>query len=268
MMQVCIRLNQVSVYVPGREAPVLAGLDMDIAEGEWLAVVGPNGCGKSVLARLLAGLDGRYDGEIGRSASGASVGLVMQNPEAQLVGETVWEDMVFGLECRGMNAKDIQVRALEALERAGLGGCLHMPINHLSGGQKQLLALAGVLAAGPAVLVTDEATSMLDPASREQFNNTLRELHRSGMTVIMITQLLEETSSAERILALSGGGMAYWGGVREFYYDPAGGRSPCEHAGLLPPYTVRVVQELEARGLQVPGRPLIPEELERAVREA
>lgn len=266
-MRIYIELNQVTVYLPGQSGPVLHKLDLAVRQGEWLAVVGRNGCGKSVLARLLAGLDGRYDGEIRRSAEGTAVGLVMQNPEAQLVGETVWEDMIFGLECRGVDAGEIPRQAKTALEEAGLAGLEERPVRSLSGGQKQLLALAGALAAGPLVLVADEATSMLDPGARERFLHILRQLHRQGTAIVMITQLLEETAYADRLVALAAGRMVYDGDVRPFFYGEALGEphTPCQGTGLLPPYTVEVVRELQTRGLLLAERPLTPQELEKAV---
>jgi energy-coupling factor transport system ATP-binding protein len=265
----CMELNGIQVYVPGQGEPVLHGINMAVGTGEWLVVTGKNGSGKSVLARLLAGLDGRYEGEIRRSSEGTKVQLIMQNPEAQLIGDTVWEDICFGLEARGIDAELIPQQAVEALKQAGLAGLEHRSVKQLSGGQKQQLALAGALAAGPSVLVADEATSMLDPSARLRFLELLKKLQRQGMTIIMVTQLLEEAACADRIVALRQGMIAYEGDVREFFYGSMSGgeNSACEAAGLVPPYAVRAAKEMLRQGVPLEGAPLTPEELEETVKQ-
>lgn len=265
-----IELREVSVYLPGREEAVLHQLSGTICEGEWLTVAGRNGSGKSVLGRLLAGLDGRYSGEIGRSAQGASVRLVMQNPEAQLIGETIEEDLRFGMECAGIPPEKMELRQQEALAATGLAGMEACLVGSLSGGQKQLLALAGALAVRPSVLIADEATSMLDPESRRRLLSVLQTLQQRGMTVIHITQLLEEAAYAGRIWALDEGRLVFDGLPGEFFYGRTGSTtgecvSPCRAAGLLPPLTVAVSEQLRAKGLLKDCFPLMPEELERAV---
>jgi energy-coupling factor transport system ATP-binding protein len=269
ILKPCVELKDVSIYLPGQPDPVLSNLDMEIHPGEWLAVAGANGCGKSVLARLLCGLEGSYSGEIRRFKQGVreQIQLVMQNPDAQLVGDTVWEDLIFGLEARGLPAETISKKGRDALERVGLSGLLHRPVQQLSGGQKQLLALAGAIAAEPAVLVTDEATSMLDPLARERVIQVLRNLHHQGTAIVMLTQLMEETVHADRIIALSQGTISYCGGVRDFFYGPAfaGEAGYCEEAGLAPPYSVLVARSLLRQGVILQGCPATPEELIKAV---
>ncbi|MFM9331015.1 ATP-binding cassette domain-containing protein [Paenibacillus mesotrionivorans] len=265
-----IELREVSVYLPGKEEAVLHQISGVIREGEWLTVAGRNGSGKSVLGRLLAGLDGRYSGEIGRSAQGASVRLVMQNPEAQLIGETVGEDLRFGMECAGLPPEEMELRQQEALAATGLTGWEACPAGSLSGGQKQLLALAGALAVRPSVLIADEATSMLDPEARHRLLSVLQSLQKRGMTVIHITQLLEEAAYAGRIWALDEGKLVFDGTPEDFFYSRmaiATGEceSPCRAAGLLPPLTVAITEQLKLRGLLTDRFPLTPVALERAV---
>jgi energy-coupling factor transport system ATP-binding protein len=265
-----IELREVSVYLPGREEAVLHQVSGTIREGEWLTVAGRNGSGKSVLGRLLAGLDGRYSGEIGRSAQGASVRLVMQNPEAQLIGESVEEDLRFGMECAGIPPDEMELRQREALAATGLAGLEACPVGSLSGGQKQLLALAGALAVRPSVLIADEATSMLDPEARRGLLSVLQSLQKLGMTVIHITQLLEETAYSGRIWALDEGKLVFEGTPEDFFYVRTGlttgeSCSPCRAAGLLPPLSVAVAEQLKSRGLLTNHFPLTPEALERAV---
>jgi energy-coupling factor transport system ATP-binding protein len=265
-----IELREVSVYLPGREEAVLHQVSGAIREGEWLTIAGRNGSGKSVLGRLLAGLDGRYSGEIGRSAQGASVRLVMQNPEAQLIGETVEEDLRFGMECAGIPPEEMETRQQEALAATGLDGLEACPVGSLSGGQKQLLALAGALAVRPSVLIADEATSMLDPEARRRLLSVLQSFQKRGMTVIHITQLLEEAAYAGRIWALDEGKLVFEGSPEDFFYgrtdSPTGeSNSPCRAAGLLPPLTVAITEQLKLRGLLTDRFPLTPVALERAV---
>lgn len=269
MTEPVIELRRVSVFVPGREKPVLHSLSGTIYKGEWLTIAGRNGSGKSVLARLLAGLDGRYEGEMGRSSEGSSVRLVMQNPEAQLIGETVREDILLGMECAGLPPGEMEERMEAALAAAGLKGLEDRPVKRLSGGQKQLLAIAGALAVHPEVLVADEATSMLDPQSRRSLLETLRALQTRGITIVHITQLLEEAAYADRLWALDGGELVYSGDPAGFFYGPDGESrvegSPCKAAGLHPPLAVEIAWELKEQGLLDGRYPLTPEELEKAV---
>jgi energy-coupling factor transport system ATP-binding protein len=263
-----IELQDVHVYVTGHESPLLRGLNTSIYAGEWLAVTGRNGSGKSVLGKLLSGLEGRYTGQINRAYSDKDLAVrwVMQNPESQLIGETVWEDVCFGLENQGHPPEHIRVAALGALKQVGLEGFEDRPIHRLSGGQKQLVALAGAIATGPAVLVVDEVTSMLDPAARKRVLQVLKEFHHRGITIVMITQFLEELVYADRILAISNGAIEFEGSKEQFFYNGIdGGPGACEQLGLEPPYTVRVAKELINRGITVHGFPVTPEELGKAV---
>ncbi|WP_438449048.1 ATP-binding cassette domain-containing protein [Gorillibacterium sp. sgz5001074] len=256
------------VYLPDREKPLLEGLSMEVQSGEWLAVAGRNGSGKSVLGKLLAGLEGRYTGTILRAPMGETkqVRWVMQNPEAQLIGETVLEDVRFGLENRGCSPEQCRSDAEYALSLSGLNGLEDKPVRQLSGGQKQLLALAGAIAMKPAVLIADEITSMLDPASRARIMSVLHDLKQEGTAVVMITQLLEETVHCDRIIALDQGRIGYDGTPSGFYYEGTGGDpAACERMGMLPPYTVRLAKELQKRGIRIQGDPMTPEEWERAV---
>lgn len=249
------------------ETPILRNISLNIASGEWIGIAGRNGCGKSVLGKLIAGVEGRYTGEIHRPEN-ETVQLIMQNPESQLVGSTVWEEVIFGPENYGLPAPVIAARAEAALHKTGLAHLKHREVHQLSGGQKQLLALAGAIALEPSVIVADEITSMLDPASRGQVIQVLRELNRQGVTILYITQLLEELAHVGRVIAVDQGRIGY-DGCKEAFFYPEGsqGASVCESIGLLPPYTVRVARELIRQGVlpQKGNSPITPEELEEAV---
>ncbi|MNC38649.1 Energy-coupling factor transporter ATP-binding protein EcfA1 [compost metagenome] len=174
------------------------------------------------------------------------------------------------MECAGIRQSEMEQRMAEVLAAAGLEGLETCPVKSLSGGQKQLLAVAGALAVRPAVLIADEATSMLDPEARRRLLELLKSLQTGGMTVIHITQLLEETAHACRIWALEEGGLVFDGRPDDFFYGSVNAgcgetRSPCKAAGLRPPLTVAIAERLKAKGLLADRFPVSPEDLEKAV---
>ncbi|MGZ4165005.1 MAG: ATP-binding cassette domain-containing protein [Tumebacillaceae bacterium] len=251
--------------------PVLIELELEIQAGEWLAVVGLNGSGKSTLGKVLAGLCPISRGTVERGGEGAahetSVQMVFQNPEAQIVGETVYEDVCFGLENLAVDPAEMPGRAAAALLLVGLEQKMHMSVEKLSGGQKQLLGIAGCLAMEARAIVFDEATAMLDPASREHVLRVVEELHRRGKTIIWITQWMEELAYADRVVALDAGKIAFNGSNREFFYGTGGESNPCEQLGFVQPYAVQVAQELQKQGVTLVEQPILPNELSKAVSE-
>lgn len=254
--------------------PVLIDMNLEIVAGEWLAVVGQNGSGKSTLGKVLAGLCPISRGNVRRAGGEtSSAQMVFQNPEAQIVGETVYEDVCFGLENRAVDPTDMPERALRALRLVGLEQKMHAYVEKLSGGQKQLLGIAGCLAMDASVIVFDEATAMLDPTSRVNVLQVVQELRRQGKTIIWITQWMEELAYADRVVALDGGKIAFDGKSEEFFYGKGvagsveGEGNPCERLGFVLPYAVQVAQELEKHGVTLKGRPILPNELSKAVSE-
>lgn len=215
------------------DAPlVLDHLDLEVRRGELLAVVGGNGSGKSTMARLSNGLLAPGHGEVlvdGMSTSDpdrlwdvrSRVGLLFQDPEDQIVGTSVEDDVAFGLENLGVPREEMRRRVAEVLRVVGLVGEERTEPHLLSGGQKQRLALAGVLVLEPSVLVLDEPTSMLDPAGREEILAFVRLLVARGVAVVLITQHMGEGLCADRLLALSGGQAGYLGSPRRFFTDGA-----------------------------------------------
>jgi len=206
----------------------LDGLDFEVGRGELLAVVGGNGSGKSTLARLCNGLLEPASGEVlvdGRNTADpdslwpirSNVGLLFQDPEDQIVGASVEDDVAFGLENLGVPRDEMLRRVADVLEVVGLAGEEATEPHLLSGGQKQRLALAGVLVLEPTLLVLDEPTSMLDAAGREEVLDFVRALTRRGVGVVMITQHMGEALEADRLLALDGGRRAYLGDARSFF---------------------------------------------------
>jgi energy-coupling factor transporter ATPase len=215
----------------------LRDLSFDVMPGEFLTVVGGNGSGKSTLARLCNGLILPESGEVlvgGSSTTDPAeewavrsrVGLLFQNPDDQIVGASVEDDVAFGLENLGVVREEMVRRMAEVLDRVGLAGEEHTEPHLLSGGQKQRLALAGVLVLQPSVLVLDEPTSMLDPHGRDEIMVFLHGLTAQGVAVVMITQHMGEAVLGDRLLALEEGGAGYLGDPRSFFRSGASDRFP------------------------------------------
>jgi energy-coupling factor transport system ATP-binding protein len=244
-------------------APALAGVDLRIDAGEFLAVVGANGSGKSTLARLLGGLE--RPGEAaravacdhdllthsGRLAARRDVGVLFQDPENQFVGANVEEDLAFGLENLSWPAERIAARVAEVVQTFGLGDLLERAPQSLSGGQKQRTALAGVLAVPRRVLVLDEPTSMLDPAGRDDVLQAVRRLHTDGLTVVYVTQEMDEVAEATRVVALRAGRVAFDGTPAGLFADA----DLVDALSLGLPMPAAVAAELARRGRPLTGLP-------------
>jgi biotin transport system ATP-binding protein len=192
------------------ERPVLADLDLRLTEHR-IGVVGANGSGKSTLARLLNGLvlptAGRVlvDGLDTRTdvrAVRRRVGFVFQDPDAQIVHPTVAEDVAFGLENQGVPAAERDARVAEVLDRYGLAGHADHPAHLLSGGQKQLLAIAGVLVMRPARIVFDEPTTLLDLVNARRVARLIAALEQQ---VLVVTHQLDLLDEFDRVLVVDGG---------------------------------------------------------------
>jgi energy-coupling factor transport system ATP-binding protein len=238
---------------------VLEEIDLALYAGEFVALVGANGSGKSTLARVIAGLSAVSRGQTEGEGRGA---IVFQHPEAQIVGETVYEDVCFGLENLAVPTAEMPHRARAALDRVGLRRPPDQPVASLSGGQKQLLAAAGNLVLEPRLLVFDESTSMLDPAGRQRLLLAARALADGGTCVVWVTQWMDEAAQADRVVALAQGRVVFDGSPAAFFY---GGE--CMRLGFEPPYVVRAAQALRQRGIEV-GQPLTAEALADAIARA
>ena len=211
-----VSCERVSYSYPGSERPALSGVSLDLRPGEYVGVVGPNGGGKSTLVRLLNGLLKPESGRVlvsGRDPATEPfevrkhLGVLFQNPENGLVAPFVEDDVAFGLENRGVPREEMRDRVARAVRAVGLEGYQRREPHTLSGGEKQRVALAGLLAVEPEILVLDEPTSMLDAAGRREVLEHLHAL-RSQKTVLHVTHHLEELTGADRILVLNGGELA------------------------------------------------------------
>ncbi len=209
--------------------PALENVSLDIREGEFLCIVGHNGSGKSTLAKMLNGLllptegavivDGMDTADDDRLLDiRRRVGIVFQNPDNQIVTTVVREDVAFGLENLGIPTEEMIVRVDEALKSVGMESYAESAPHMLSGGQKQRIAIAGMLAMEPNVLVLDEATAMLDPYGRRDILKIVHELHeKKGITVVMITQYMEEALGAERVIVMNSGHIEMEGTPQEVF---------------------------------------------------
>ncbi len=210
--------------------PALDGVTLRIEAGEYVAIVGANGSGKSTLARHLnalliptagtvaiAGMDTRE--RTHRLAIRQTVGMVFQRPDDQIIAATIEEDVAFGPENMGLPPDEIRARVRQALETVGLWEVRLRPPHHLSAGQMQRAALAGVLAVQPRCIVFDEATAMLDPAGRRTVRLMMAQLHAEGVTVITITHFMDEATDAGRVIVMDRGRVALDGPPSEVFAD-------------------------------------------------
>ncbi len=251
-----IEFSDVHFNYPGGPR-LLAHVDLEIVDGEHIGLVGSNGSCKSTLAKLTNGLlvpsQGRVvvDGlDTARPENLAlirqRVGMVFQNPDNQIVGSIVEDDVAFGPENMGLETEAIQERVEWALSHTGLSELARRSPMTLSGGQKQRLAVAGVLAMRPSHMVLDEATAMLDPAGREELLQVARDLKvNQGITIIQITHLLEELLGADRIIAMDRGRIVFDGPRTEFFQDP----SLLDRLGLDLPPLAQLYHELKQANL-------------------
>ncbi len=247
----------------------LKGIDLEIEEGSFIAVVGRNGCGKSTLAKhinaLLAptegnvwvcGMDTRDESlvwEIRRNA-----GMVFQNPDNQIIASVVEEDVAFGPENLSLSTEEIWERVDKALADTHMTAFREWSPNKLSGGQKQRLAIAGVLAMEPSCIILDEPTAMLDPLGRAEVIRAVKELNdRRKVTVILVTHFMEEAAYADRILVMSDGRIAMDGTPREIFADP----NRIEELGLKAPAATLLAEELVAYGMDIERPVLTMDEL-------
>ncbi|GGA47214.1 energy-coupling factor ABC transporter ATP-binding protein [Paenibacillus physcomitrellae] len=274
---IIFKLEQVTVdYVSDTSGkPALNEVSFEIPQGSWTAVIGDNGSGKSTLSKVLSGFI-PVSGGRRVLAEGHTAYAVLQNPETQLLGETVDEELQLSLHgLTDMDALEKENRMRELLDEVGLSIPLDRPVKHLSGGQKQLLNLACCLGAGADSILFDEATSMLDPGSRKSVLEAADRLHRLGTTILWVTHRTEELCFADRILLLEQGQVSFDGTTEQFFYGQQdqeeggynpGVPSPCERFGYEPPYVVQTVRSLHKRGYMPQARPLFPAQLSEAVK--
>ena len=255
-----ISFKNVHFTYPGDDQESLCGIDLDIAAGSFVAVLGHNGSGKSTLAKhmnailvpdegqvLIDGIDTADEERV--IDVRRTVGMVFQNPDNQIVANVVEDDVAFAPENLGVPPEEIRRRVDEALKQVDMYDFrMHAP-HLLSGGQKQRVAIAGVIAMQPHIIVLDEPTAMLDPQGRAEVIGTITKLCReNGMTVVLITHHMDECVGADRLIVMSNGYIVADGTPKDVFADVA----LMDREGLSVPATVRLVHELRDAGWALP----------------
>ena len=255
-------------YKESQEYYDVKDITFHVKRGEWLSIVGHNGSGKSTTVRLIDGLLEAESGEIvidGQRLTEENVwnirrqiGMVFQNPDNQFVGATVEDDVAFGLENQGLSRQEMKKRVEEALALVGMLDFKKREPARLSGGQKQRVAIAGVVALRPAILILDEATSMLDPEGRRELIETVKGIRKDyDMTVISITHDLEEVAMSDRVLIMKKGEIESTSSPRELF-----SRNDLDQIGLDDPFANQLKNSLNQHGYDLPENYLTESELE------
>lgn len=271
-MEKIIKVQNVSFAYSREEGsePVKAidGISFEIEAGSFTAIIGKNGSGKSTLAKNLNGLLLPTEGDIlvadYNTKDDAHIwdvrqtaGMVFQNPDNQLVSAIVEDDVAFGPENLGVDPQEIRQRVDLALEAVNMGQFKNKAPHLLSGGQKQRIAIAGVVAMKPRCIIFDEPTAMLDPKGRKEIMAIIDELHREGITVVLITHFMEEAVRADRVIIMNEGKILLDGTPAEVFSQGALIKS----VNLDVPPIVELADELRAVGISVPDEIITEEEM-------
>ena len=248
-------------------------VDIEAKEGQFIAILGHNGSGKSTLAKHLNAILMPTEGSVwvdGKNTSNPdelwnvrqSAGMVFQNPDNQIIGTVVEEDVGFGPENLGVPTDEIWQRVEESLKAVGMIEYRHHSPNKLSGGQKQRVAIAGVVAMEPKCIVMDEPTAMLDPVGRREVLKTVHKLRKQKkVTVILITHYMEEVVDADKIFVMDHGKVVMEGSPKEIFSKV----DQLKSYRLDVPQVTILADELRKRGLDIPKGILRKEELVEAV---
>ena len=253
-------------------SPVLRGLSLDIAKGEYVAILGHNGSGKSTFAKLLNAILTPDAGTLivaGHELSSKDlsddevfalrreVGMVFQNPDNQLVATIVEEDVAFGPENLGVPSAEIRQRVDDALAAVGMSEYARHEPHRLSGGQKQRVAIAGLIAMRPSCMIFDESTAMLDPVGRREVIETFEKLNREdGITILTITHYMSEAARADRVIVLDDGKILMDGTPAEVFARA----DELQAVGLDVPQCTSLVHALRERGVRIEGEPVTTKE--------
>lgn len=256
----CKNLTYEYVLPDKNVVKALDNINLTINKGEFVAIVGMNGSGKSTLARQMNGLllptSGQCSVDGLKTSDEATlwqirqkVGMVFQNPDNQIIAAIVADDVAFGPENLGIMPEEIRKRVAESLQAVEMADKKDLAPHLLSGGQKQLIAIAGVLAMRTDYMVLDEPTAMLDPSGRAAVMKAIQKVHENyGMTIILITHFMDEAVLADRIIVMHQGKAAADGDANEIFSDS----EKIKHFGLELPLSMQLAHELKKRGLPIP----------------
>ncbi len=276
--RVIIQFDNVSfAYEAGEEdtaaTQVVDGFNLCVPEGQFLAVLGHNGCGKSTVAKLINGILVPSSGKVTVNGIDTSddekvtdvrrtVGMVFQNPDNQIVATIVEDDVAFGPENLGVPPGEIRQRVDDALKAVGMYEFRDREPHHLSGGQKQRVAIAGIIAMNTRCIVMDEPTAMLDPYGRQEVMDTIRMLNKErGITVILITHYMDEAVKADRVVVMDKGEIVLDGIPREVFRNV----DRLKFLGLDVPQATELAYRLKKAGLDIPDNILDEEECAEAI---
>lgn len=244
-------------------------VNLEVEQGQFIAVLGHNGSGKSTLAKHINAILTPTEGTVWVDGMNTSeedkvweirqtAGMVFQNPDNQIIGQVVEEDVGFGPENMGVPTKEIWERVEESLKAVGMYAYRKYSPNKLSGGQKQRVSIAGVLAMHPKCIVLDEPTAMLDPNGRKEVIRAARGLNQvEGVTVILITHYMEEIIHADKVFVMDSGKIAMEGTPREIFSQV----EKLQELRLDVPQVTLLAHELQKRGIALPNGILTIEEL-------
>ena len=268
--------NLIFKYTAGEnqeEKIAISDVNLQIKEGEFIAILGHNGSGKSTMAKHMNALLIPTEGKMLVNKMDTSdmnnlwniretAGMVFQNPDNQLVATIVEEDVAFGPENLGVPPEEIRKRVDEALERVGMSEYKRHAPHLLSGGQKQRIAIAGILAMKPKCIIFDEPTAMLDPSGRKEVLDTIIDLNKNyGITVILITHYMDEAAKADRIVVMDKGKLILDGKPRDVFSNVEKMKS----IGLDVPQVTELSYELQKAGINIDTRILDVNEMVNAI---
>ena len=250
----------------------LENINLTVADGEFLAIIGTNGSGKSTLAKhfnallkptsgkvFVEGLDTSDEKNLWRVRE--NVGMVFQNPDNEIVAAIVEDDIAFGPENLGIEPAEIRRRVDLSLETVNMTAYRNFSPSKLSGGQKQRIAIAGAVAMRTKIIVFDEPTAMLDPQGRREVLSTIKKLHAQGLTAILITHFMEEAAASQRVAVMDAGKILKTGTPREIFSNI----SEMKKLGLEVPVAAELAERLRRRGLKIPAGILTAQELAAAL---
>lgn len=250
------------------EKHVLKDISFNIRNGEFVALLGHNGCGKSTMAKLfnvllnpdsgtitIDGIQAKNEDDIYKIRS--KVGLVLQNPDNQLVATIVEEDVAFGPENLGIPSKEIRERVDSALKAVDMYKYRKHAPHKLSGGQKQRVAIAGIIAMQPKCIVLDEPTAMLDPKGRQEVMDTIKFLNKEkGITIILITHYMDEAVQADRIIVMDKGNILTQGTPQQVFSEV----ELMKKHSLDVPQSIELIYLLRKNGIKIDKLPLTPDD--------